>query len=60
MVFLTLSSDWDRIKSPADDKVVPYAKLPKTCDTKNLNKLAVLKVNGGLGTSMGVFDPNDS
>jgi UTP--glucose-1-phosphate uridylyltransferase len=48
-------SDWDRIKSPSEDKIVPYADLPKPTDSKNLNKLAVLKVNGGLGTSMGSF-----
>ncbi|KAK0504734.1 UTP-glucose-1-phosphate uridylyltransferase [Armillaria luteobubalina] len=45
---------WDRIKSPAEDQIVPYANLPAPKDTKNLNKLAVLKVNGGLGTSMGM------
>ncbi|OBZ68190.1 putative UTP--glucose-1-phosphate uridylyltransferase [Grifola frondosa] len=45
--------DWDRIKSPAEDQIVPYAKLPPA-DSLNLNKLAVLKVNGGLGTSMGM------
>nr|UYF12295.1 UDP-glucose pyrophosphorylase [Pleurotus ostreatus] len=45
--------DWDRIKSPADDQIVPYSDLPAG-DAKNLNKLAVLKVNGGLGTSMGM------
>ncbi|KAK7692934.1 hypothetical protein QCA50_004575 [Cerrena zonata] len=45
--------DWDRIKSPSEDQIVPYSKLPKG-DIKNLNKLAVLKVNGGLGTSMGM------
>ncbi|KAI8975803.1 UTP-glucose-1-phosphate uridylyltransferase [Trametes punicea] len=45
--------DWDRIKSPSEDKVVPYSKLPAG-DASNLNKLAVLKVNGGLGTSMGM------
>ena len=45
-------SDWDRIKSPSEDKIVPYAKLPSG-SAQNLNKLAVLKVNGGLGTSMG-------
>ncbi|KAG5221028.1 UTP-glucose-1-phosphate uridylyltransferase [Salix suchowensis] len=50
---LPLSSDWDRIKSPADDQIVPYSDLPAG-DAKNLNKLAVLKVNGGLGTSMGM------
>lgn len=47
------SSDWDRIKSPAEDQIVPYANLPKPKNSSNLNKLAVLKVNGGLGTSMG-------
>ncbi len=46
-------SDWDRIKSPAADQIVPYSELPKPKDSTNLNKLAVLKVNGGLGTSMG-------
>ncbi|KZT04671.1 UTP--glucose-1-phosphate uridylyltransferase [Laetiporus sulphureus 93-53] len=46
--------DWDRIKSPSADKVVPYDQLPSNPDPKNLNKLAVLKVNGGLGTSMGM------
>ncbi|KAG6833569.1 hypothetical protein H0H87_005220 [Tephrocybe sp. NHM501043] len=46
--------DWDRIKSPAEDQIVPYADLPKPKDHSNLNKLAVLKVNGGLGTSMGM------
>ncbi|KAF4598160.1 UTP-glucose-1-phosphate uridylyltransferase [Pleurotus pulmonarius] len=45
--------DWDRIKSPAEDQIVPYSNLP-VGDAKNLNKLAVLKVNGGLGTSMGM------
>ncbi|TFY83006.1 hypothetical protein EWM64_g1009 [Hericium alpestre] len=46
--------DWDRIKSPGSDKVVPYSELPPPKDSSNLNKLAVLKVNGGLGTSMGM------
>ena len=50
-------SDWDRIKSPTEDKIVPYVKLPEG-NVQNLHKLAVLKVNGGLGTSMGVYyDP---
>jgi UTP--glucose-1-phosphate uridylyltransferase len=47
-------SEWDRIKSPAADQIVPYDKLPKVTSPDALNKLAVLKVNGGLGTSMGV------
>ncbi|KAJ3527371.1 hypothetical protein NM688_g8137 [Phlebia brevispora] len=45
--------DWDRIKSPTEDKIVPYSKLSDG-DVQNLHKLAVLKVNGGLGTSMGM------
>ena len=44
---------WDRIKSPAADQIVPYDDLPTSTDPKTLDKLAVLKVNGGLGTSMG-------
>jgi len=46
--------DWDRIKSPAEDQIVPYSNLSKPKDVSSLNKLAVLKVNGGLGTSMGM------
>ncbi|KAL0572229.1 UTP-glucose-1-phosphate uridylyltransferase [Marasmius crinis-equi] len=46
--------DWERIKSPAEDQIVPYDNLNVPQDSKNLNKLAVLKVNGGLGTSMGM------
>ncbi|KAG6334948.1 hypothetical protein ID866_4146 [Astraeus odoratus] len=46
--------DWDRIKSPADDQIIPYDTLSEPKDRSNLNKLAVLKVNGGLGTSMGM------
>lgn len=48
-----LHSDWDRIRSPAEDQIVPYAQLTQPNDVSSLNKLAVLKVNGGLGTSMG-------
>jgi UDP-N-acetylglucosamine pyrophosphorylase len=48
-------SDWDRIKSPGADQIVPYSQLPIEVDTEHLNKLACLKVNGGLGTSMGMF-----
>ncbi|KAI0812592.1 UTP-glucose-1-phosphate uridylyltransferase [Irpex lacteus] len=44
---------WDHIKSPSEDQIVPYSKLPSG-NPRNLEKLAVLKVNGGLGTSMGM------
>ncbi|KAI0266824.1 UTP-glucose-1-phosphate uridylyltransferase [Gloeopeniophorella convolvens] len=46
--------DWDRIKSPAAEQIVPYDSLPKAATSEALSKLAVLKVNGGLGTSMGM------
>jgi UTP--glucose-1-phosphate uridylyltransferase len=54
----TRASEWDRIKSPAADQIVPYDKLPSETKPNNLNKLAVLKVNGGLGTSMGMRRKN--
>ena len=50
----TWAREWDHIKSPAADQIVPYDKLPKATGPDALNKLAVLKVNGGLGTSMGM------
>lgn len=53
------SRDWDRIKSPAEDQIVPYSKL-HAGDASNLAKLAVLKVNGGLGTSMGGYHSSRS
>jgi len=46
--------DWESVKSPGGDTVLPYSSLPQKIDPTNLKKLAVLKVNGGLGTSMGM------
>ncbi|KAI6169445.1 UTP-glucose-1-phosphate uridylyltransferase [Pisolithus thermaeus] len=46
--------DWDHIKSPSGDQIVPYDSLSQPRSDGNLNRLAVLKVNGGLGTSMGM------
>ena len=48
-------SDWDRVKSPGSDQIVAYDTLNEPKDNSVLNKLAVLKVNGGLGTSMGML-----
>ncbi|KAJ6500028.1 UTP-glucose-1-phosphate uridylyltransferase [Mycena vitilis] len=45
---------WEKIRSPAEDQIVSYDTLPTSIDPKSLEKLAVLKVNGGLGTSMGM------
>lgn len=48
--------DWDRIQSPKSDEVVAYSEL-NDVSSDNLSKLAVLKLNGGLGTSMGCVGP---
>src|SRR4051812_45079248 len=51
------SRDWDRIAPPAQGQVVEYDDLPDQETQNFLNKLAVLKLNGGLGTSMGCVGP---
>lgn len=52
--------EWDKIKPPADDLVIPHSSIAK-CDESAIpemaKKLAVLKLNGGLGTSMGCTGP---
>ncbi|KAI9223389.1 UTP--glucose-1-phosphate uridylyltransferase family [Blastocladiella britannica] len=55
--------DWDKIKSPAPEQIIPYAKLGKSSiesDPALLSKLAVLKLNGGLGTTMGCVGPKSA
>ncbi|KAI3405912.1 UGP1 [Candida oxycetoniae] len=47
--------EWDKIRSPSADEVVAYNKLEDA--SPDLTKLAVLKLNGGLGTSMGCVGP---
>ncbi|ODQ50211.1 UTP-glucose-1-phosphate uridylyltransferase [Saitoella complicata NRRL Y-17804] len=54
--------DWDAIKPPRADQVVDYETLsdadPASSEVKGfLDKLAVLKLNGGLGTTMGCVGP---
>nr|BAP47499.1 UDPG pyrophosphorylase [Gentiana triflora] len=54
--------DWSKIKTPTDEVVVPYESLtPLSQDPaetkKLLDKLVVLKLNGGLGTTMGCTGP---
>src|ERR1700753_892924 len=51
------SSDWERIAPPAPNQVVDYNQLANSESVGFLNKLAVLKLNGGLGTSMGCVGP---
>lgn len=52
-----LSSDWAKIQPPAPEQVVPYSDLPECKNPSLLDKLAVLKLNGGLGTTMGCVGP---
>ncbi|PIA60555.1 hypothetical protein AQUCO_00300207v1 [Aquilegia coerulea] len=54
--------DWSKIKSPNDEIIVLYDSLTPTTEDpaeikKILDKVAVLKLNGGLGTSMGFTGP---
>ncbi|KAI4757280.1 UDP-glucose pyrophosphorylase, partial [Aureobasidium sp. EXF-12344] len=49
--------EWSRIAPPKPEQVVAYEDLPQQESVDFLNKLAVLKLNGGLGTSMGCVGP---
>ncbi|KAM5558277.1 hypothetical protein ABKV19_020143 [Rosa sericea] len=54
--------DWSKIQTPTEEVVVPYDTLAPTpedpAETKKLlDKLVVLKLNGGLGTTMGCTGP---
>ncbi|WCJ25142.1 UTP--glucose-1-phosphate uridylyltransferase [Euphorbia peplus] len=54
--------EWSKIQTPTDEIVVPYdtlAPLPEGAEEtkKLLDKLVVLKLNGGLGTTMGCTGP---
>ncbi|XP_049405596.1 UTP--glucose-1-phosphate uridylyltransferase-like [Solanum stenotomum] len=54
--------EWSKIQTPTDDVVVPYDKLAPLSEDpaetkKLLDKLVVLKLNGGLGTTMGCTGP---
>ncbi|CAG8676724.1 15636_t:CDS:2, partial [Cetraspora pellucida] len=49
--------DWDKVKEPSPEQIIPYKDLPVCENPELLNKLAVLKLNGGLGTTMGCVGP---
>ena len=52
--------DWDRISTPSADLIPNYSSLPVPTieEQKSLaEKLVVIKLNGGLGTSMGCQGP---
>ncbi|KAK5926009.1 hypothetical protein CgunFtcFv8_021614 [Champsocephalus gunnari] len=53
--------DWAKINRPPEESILPYEQikmkgLPDDISA-SLNKLAVVKLNGGLGTSMGCTGP---
>ncbi|ETE70626.1 UTP--glucose-1-phosphate uridylyltransferase [Ophiophagus hannah] len=55
------SVDWGKIQRPPEDSIQPYEKIkargiPDSIASV-LNKLVVVKLNGGLGTSMGCKGP---
>ncbi|KAJ5144672.1 UTP--glucose-1-phosphate uridylyltransferase [Penicillium atrosanguineum] len=49
--------NWERIAPPQPSQVVGYDELGAEASVEFLNKLAVVKLNGGLGTSMGCVGP---
>ncbi|MBN3320168.1 UGPA uridylyltransferase, partial [Atractosteus spatula] len=55
------SVDWGKIQRPPEDSIQPYDKIKSKGLPDNiasvLNKLVVVKLNGGLGTSMGCKGP---
>lgn len=52
--------EWTKINPPSPEQVINYNKM-ESCDLKKakdlLSKLIVLKLNGGLGTTMGCVGP---
>ncbi|KAF7684263.1 UTP--glucose-1-phosphate uridylyltransferase [Astathelohania contejeani] len=54
---------WDKINPPTETKLIQYDTLPKNRIKDPqilLRKLAVVKLNGGLGTSMGCVGPKSA
>lgn len=56
LIPMLMPSDWERIQPPKPEQVKKYEVLPNV-DPSILDKLAVLKLNGGLGTTMGCVGP---
>ncbi len=55
--------EWDALRSPDPSRLVSYEALTAPDDTQTANalsRLAVCKLNGGLGTSMGCAGPKSS
>lgn len=54
------NSEWEKIQTPSSEQIVPYSTLSECTSTSDLEKLAVLKLNGGLGTTMGCVGPKSA
>ncbi|KAJ8660144.1 hypothetical protein O0I10_004003 [Lichtheimia ornata] len=52
--------DWDKIQSPSPEQIVSYQDFSNSATPDDLKKLAVLKLNGGLGTTMGCVGPKSA
>ncbi|KAI9362061.1 UTP--glucose-1-phosphate uridylyltransferase family [Zopfochytrium polystomum] len=52
--------DWEKISSPRPEQIIPYNEIKPVTTSSHLNKLAVLKLNGGLGTTMGCVGPKSA
>jgi UTP--glucose-1-phosphate uridylyltransferase len=60
----TAALDWAAVQSPSEEQIRPYRGLlpaeGAAVPTGALGKLAVLKLNGGLGTTMGCVGPKSA
>ncbi len=59
----SLVQDWSAVRTPDSSHLFPYENLKDLDDSTgsaNLKKLVVLKLNGGLGTSMGCQGPKSA
>ena len=53
--------DWSLISPPKEDLILPLSTLPTATHQKDLaGKLCILKLNGGLGTTMGCVGPKSA
>ncbi|RHZ90219.1 hypothetical protein Glove_2g38 [Diversispora epigaea] len=52
--------DWDKVNEPSPEQIINYSSLSRCENPQHLNKLAVLKLNGGLGTTMGCIGPKSA